>query len=486
MRAKSWVEQAAWAGLALAGGAAVAWLDRTASEVQGTLLLLMLLDFALMLPGRAKVTVVAIASVIPLNVAFVASAQGWNPAALFILVPALIAAAGGRLAGALLDVAAAQLTPRERRPDVPWYDRPLDQRVVLGVGLTVLAMLGTPMVVAMLAARRANAPLWVAIVWQIVTLLGWLGLAPILLRERDAMRSAKSAMSPSAADLGVHVAVVVVLAVVHAALIASIGRLLLAPRGGLSTWPGLLAGALVTYLPLDLLAYVTIIVLGFASDVSAHRRLATEREAALRAEATESRLAALRARLNPHFLFNALGGVRTLAASGDVERSNQMLAGITALLRYVLDDRHPTVALADELGFARDYLAVQQARFGDRLRFDIDADPGAERAAVPQLVLQPVVENAVEHGIQQRLEGGAIRIHARRLDDRVEIVVENDGPPPTGESPAHGIGLTSTRARLEGLYGSAGELRFEAHGEGQGRGARVVIRLPFQDVTSSQ
>ena len=485
MRTRSWWEQAVWAGLAISGGAVVAYLDRTTNEGQGTLLLLMVLAFALTLPGRAPVLLVAIASVLPLNVGFLLSAHAWSPAFLFILVPVLIAAAGGQWAGRLLDFAAAQLTPAERSTGLPWYSRPLEQRFLLGAAFVTLAAMGLPMIDTALTAGHATAPTWVAMVWEIMTLLGWIGVAPIVLRERAAMRSAFEArLSLSASDVGMHATVVIALATVHAVAVVTVGQLLLlAPRGDLSRWPALVWAAFTVYLPLDLLAYLTILALGFASDVTANRRQMLAREAALRTEAAESRLDALRARLNPHFLFNALSGVRVLADSGNIERSNEMLAGITKLLRYVLDEHRQTVSLEEELGFARDYLMVQQARFGDRLRFEIVAADSVERAAVPQLLLQPIIENAVEHGVQQLIEGGTVRVRATRRGDRLEIVVENDGPAVSPEGGAHGIGLTSTRERMERLYGSGAELRLESID--QHRGTRVVIRLPFTALSPS-
>jgi hypothetical protein len=484
MRTRSLPELATWAALTVAGGTTVALFDRTTSEVQGTLLLLMLLDFGLTLPGRAPVVLVAVASVVPMYVSFVVSAHSWNPAMLFLLVPALIAAGGGQLAGRLLDIAAARLEPSERRIDLPWYRRPLDRRVLLGVALAALAAVGVPLIQGVLASGQARAPLWIAMVWQIITLLGWIGLTPLILEQRSAMGVAGSpALSPSVSDVGVHAAAVGALAVVHAITVASIGRLLLIPKIPLyPEWHDLVYAAFTMYLPLDLLAYLTIVSLGHASDVAANRRQAVMREAALRGEMVASRLVALRARLNPHFLFNALSGVRVLAAGGKFEQAGAMISGLTDLLRYVLDERRATVPLDEELEFVRAYLTVQQARFGDRLRFAIDRDPSLAHVAIPQLLLQPLVENAVEHGVEKTLDGGWVRIRARQVTDRVRLVIENDGPPADRSAP-EGIGLTSTRERLERLYGSSAALRLEPLDHG--RGTRIVIEVPLSETAST-
>jgi len=481
MRTRSWPELVTWATLTAVGGTGVALFDRTVSEVQGTVLLLMVLDFGLTLPGRAPLVLVAVASVLPLYVSFFVSAHFWNPAMLFLLVPALIAAGGGQLAGRLLDIAATRLEPSERRAELPWYRRPLDQRVLLAVALFALAAGGVALVQAALASSGARAPLWIAVVWQIMTLLGWIGLTPLILEQRRAMRAAgPAALSPSVADVGVHALAVVALAVVHAIAVVSIGRLLLIPKvPPYSDWHDLVYAAFIIYLPLDLLAYLTIVTLGFASDVAANRRQAVAREAAFRSEMVESRLGALRARLNPHFLFNALSGVRVLAVGGKAEQAGAMVSGLTDLLRYVLDERRTLVPLDEELEFMRAYLTVQQARFGDRLRFEIDREPSLARVAIPQLLLQPIVENAVEHGVEKSLKGGSVHIRAQRVTDRLRLVIENDGP--TAEpSAAEGIGLTSTRERLERLYGSSAALRLEPLEEG--RGTRVMIELPLSEI----
>ena len=484
MRTRSFPELATWAALSAAGGTAVALFDRRASETQSTLLLLMLLDFGMTLPGRAPVALVAVASLVPLYISFVVSAHSWNPAMLFLLVPASIAAGGGQLAGRLLDIAAARLEPSERRANLPWYRRPLDRRVLLGVALSALAAVGVPLIQAVLAAGHARAPLWIAMVWQIMTLLGWIGLTPLILEQRSAVGAdGASELSLSVADVGVHALVVGALAVVHAIAVASIGRLLLIPNVPLyPEWHDLVYAAFTMYLPLDLLAYLTIVSLGHASDIAANRRQVVMQKAALRGEMVESRLGALRARLNPHFLFNALSGVRALVAGGKFEQAGAMISGLTDLLRYVLDERRATVPLDEELEFARAYLAVQQARFGDRLRFEIDRDPSLAHAAIPQLLLQPLVENAVEHGVEKMLEGGWVRIRARQVADRVRLVIENDGPTMAVSTP-EGIGLTSTRERLERLYGTSAALRLEPLE--QVRGTRVMIEVPLYEIAST-
>jgi sensor histidine kinase YesM len=195
----------------------------------------------------------------------------------------------------------------------------------------------------------------------------------------------------------------------------------------------------------------------------------------------DRRLDALRARLNPHFLFNALNSADVLARAGKAAETGRMLAGLTALLRYVLDERRATVPLGDELAFARQYLDVQEIRLGERLRYAVEVPPALERdAEVPQLLLQPIVENAVEHGIGRTLEGGLVRIAAARDGDWLRLTVEDEGPGPAAsatDAPA-GIGLASTRERLAHLFDGRATLTLEPRAD---RGTRVIICIPYQE-----
>jgi LytS/YehU family sensor histidine kinase len=319
-------------------------------------------------------------------------------------------------------------------------------------------------------------------VWQIMTLLGWIGFTPLILRARgssDATDRVQSGLTPSGALK--HVVVLAALVTIHAIAVVTISGALFIPL--VPSWNALVLAALVTYLPLDVLAYVTILALGYVSDTERHRREAARRETALRAESLDSRMSALRARLNPHFLFNALNSVDVLARAGKTAQMSNVLDGLTSLLRYVLDERRPNVALREEFDFVRRYFDVQQVRFGDRLHCAVVAPPAIDGAAVPQLLLQPIVENAVEHGIAQTLDGGTVRVEARRDGDVLELTVDDDGPGITGEPSTRGMGLSSTRERLTRLFGGRASLRVESRAPA--RGTRVVIRLPYETDVSA-
>ena len=478
---RSGSETATWLGIALAGGAAVGWLDSGAREVQGPVLLLMLLNFALTLPGRAPVLFTAVASAAGLPLVSALRLHALNAGMLIAIVPALIAGGGGALVGRFLDVATSRLA-KSAAPsaEVPWHERPLPLRFVLGSALVGLSIAGTWSVHTALVALGHPVPEFVAMVWETMTLVGWTAVAPIILRDRArASEPASPGLTP--ADAGLHLAIVLALCVMHAALITTATAVLLIPvRPG---WPEMARAAFESYLPLDAAAYLAILAIGRASDAERHRRAAADREASLRTEAAENRLGALRSQLNPHFLFNALNSVDVLARSGRGEETSRLVGGITSLLRYVLDERRAAVPLSEEFDFVRQYLAVQRARFGDRLDPRIHVAPDVESVLVPQLLLQPIVENAVEHGIARTLEGGSVSVTAAREGGALRLIVENDGPADSPVSPANsagGLGLANTRERLARLYGTSASVSIDARTVPR-QGTRVVLRLPIAE-----
>jgi len=473
-------ELSVWAILAFAGGCFASWTDAGANEVQGAMLVVMLAAFALTLPGRAPALLVAVAATIAFPIVHALQAHELDLKYLILIIPTSIAALGGRLAGTLLDTATSRLAEVEATPSAPWTSRPLSKRFVLAVGLVTIAVAGLPAVSTSLGALRHPASAWLAMVWQVMTLLGWIGFTPLILRER-ATSNATANVEDGLTAFGAlrHAAAVAVLTVTHALAVVSISALLFIPM--VPSWGALVRAAFFAYLPLDLLAYLTILSLGYVSDTERHRRETARREAALRAETLDSRMSALRARLNPHFLFNALNSVDVLARAGKADGMSKVLGGLTGLLRYVLDERRPNVPLRDELEFVRQYFEVQQARFGDRLRYSIIARPGVDDALIPQLILQPIIENAVEHGIARTLDGGAVRVEAVRQADVLDVTVEDDGAGVPTEPSTQGIGLSSTRERLARLFGDRASVSVESRAES--RGTRVVVRIPLDAQT---
>ena len=203
----------------------------------------------------------------------------------------------------------------------------------------------------------------------------------------------------------------------------------------------------------------------------------------LEAELVEARLTALSGQLHPHFLFNALHSVGGLIRSAAPGRALTALTQIGDLLRTSLDaGGEQFVPLGREFELLRRYLDVEALRLGEKLRVEFAVDPALEECEVPAFITQPLVENAVKHGVAQRPEGGRVAITGRAVEGEIlEISIENDGPAPP-DTPDEGIGLAHVRTRLETLFEGAGSLTLEALSEGEG--ARAVLRLPLDDVAS--
>ncbi len=196
---------------------------------------------------------------------------------------------------------------------------------------------------------------------------------------------------------------------------------------------------------------------------------------------TSARLHALQMQLNPHFLFNALNGIATLMYR-DVDRADAMLMKLAGLLRHVVDRGHETrVSLRDELGFLDRYLALEQMRFGDRVQVRRELEPGTLEAMVPNLLLQPLVENAIQHGLEPLADGGTVTLRsARATDGRLCLEVRDDGCGlPPGVSAEGGVGTANVRLRLRQLYGAAGTIDFRAPPDGS-RGLWVIVHLPWE------
>jgi signal transduction histidine kinase len=201
----------------------------------------------------------------------------------------------------------------------------------------------------------------------------------------------------------------------------------------------------------------------------------------LQARLAEAELAALKMQLQPHFLFNTLNAISVLMTE-DVDKANQMLVRLSELLRITLDGSgRQQVPLKQELEFLERYLDIERIRFADRLEVNLDVEPATLDAHVPNLILQPLVENAIRHSIAPREKGGQLDIRARHRDGKLELEIHDDGDglPGRSASSAHrnGIGLANCQARLTQLYGS--EHGF-ALGPSPDGGFSVTLTLPFQ------
>jgi two-component system, LytTR family, sensor kinase len=246
------------------------------------------------------------------------------------------------------------------------------------------------------------------------------------------------------------------------------------------------------WLPMGALVWGAIIAAGAALDYARRLKERELRDAELREQLARAELATLRARLHPHFLFNALHSIGALVRGGENGVAVRVVAELSELLRDAISrDAPDMVRLRDELSFVRRYLDIEAVRFADRLRVEWDVQPGVDDAVVPSLVVQPLVENAMRHAVAASWNAGRLRISARRDGGALAIDVSDDGPgivtgnvtgaaaPPPGSatSPRVGVGLADTRARLTRLYGADCSLTLAAGTLGA---ATASLRVPYR------
>jgi two-component system sensor histidine kinase AlgZ len=205
-----------------------------------------------------------------------------------------------------------------------------------------------------------------------------------------------------------------------------------------------------------------------------HSRQADRRALELRVFAREAELKSLRAQLDPHFLFNSLNSVAALIGS-DAQAARRMCFLMAGFFRKSLGlGRETSIALAEEISLAETFLAIEEVRFGERLRTRFDVAQDTLTLAVPPLVLQPLVENAVHHGVAHLVDGGEVTVHARRRDGLLELAVENPCDPDRPQSRGAGVGLSNVRSRIETLFGHRASVDVDASPEF----FRVSILLP--------
>jgi signal transduction histidine kinase len=240
---------------------------------------------------------------------------------------------------------------------------------------------------------------------------------------------------------------------------------------------------------LDALAYLGLLALAHAAVFYRRSRERGQQAALLSSRLSQARLRALQAQLQPHFLFNALNGIATLVGQ-DPAAAHEMLVSLSELLRLGLDQsERQQIPLREEIEFLDRYVEIQQMRFGERLRVERQFEPAALDCVVPALLLQPLVENAIQHGIEPSPDAGLVRIRAACSGGQLILSVEDNGaglPAPQGGGawPLQlGVGLSNVRERLESLY--PGRHQFEVRARPEG-GVSACIRLPFQPANAGE
>jgi LytS/YehU family sensor histidine kinase len=241
--------------------------------------------------------------------------------------------------------------------------------------------------------------------------------------------------------------------------------------GGVVSW-------FLTSLPFGVAVYFAVLGVEHAVSYFVEARERETQAARLESQLAEARLGALRMQLQPHFLFNSLNAITVIVRDRDTATATRMLEQLGEMLRRVMRaDRPQEIRLEDELDFVRQYLGIEQVRFSDRLRPEFVVDPAVLGAAVPEFLLQPLVENALRHGLSKRVTATLLRVEARREGDDLVLSVIDDGPGPV--EAGEGVGLGTTRERLATLYGSRGRLELVQNPDG---GARVTVRLPYREL----
>jgi two-component system, LytTR family, sensor kinase len=349
--------------------------------------------------------------------------------------------------------------PMQRR--FPWW-------LLVGVWILPGLVNATQMYVAFntddYAISFLTAALWVVPAWQVYTLL----TPPIVwLARRLPFERAR--------NLVVHVVAAIVASVLFNAAWLSCGVLVGVKSFGDPM--GTIASLTLRQSIVTVLAYGLIVA---ATWVREHQRTSREgalAQAELAAQLAEAQLDALRMQLHPHFLFNTLNAVAVLMRKHDLDRATRMLNGLSDLLRIALDNVGlQLVPLREELGFIDRYIEIEQIRFGDRVRVLRSIAPDVLDARIPNLLLQPLVENALKHGLEPLPHGGQLELNARRHAGRLRIEIRDDGAGLNGTR-ARGIGLKNVRARLERLYQSDQSFTLEPASPG----VRAVVEIPYQE-----
>jgi signal transduction histidine kinase len=344
---------------------------------------------------------------------------------------------------------------------------------VLAFGFWTLLALSYALSGGLSAISEGNSPNWSrALVWNLGNFWLWMALVPLVgwLGRQGAGEGWRRFCL-------VHVPAALVVAVAQLLLHLAVFWWLCGPgRMPVQTFGQYVHMEFAYSYHLAVLTYwiVLVVLLGMES----RRRLRDERlrNARLETQLAQSQLQALRMQLQPHFLFNTLNAISALALA-DPLQARLMIARLSDFLRLTLEERHaPQVPLSRELEFLACYLGIQQVRFQDRLSTELDVDDDTLAAAVPNLILQPLVENALRHGLQDKPGAGVLRISTRRDGDHLQLRVDDDGLglPPAGT--LEGIGLGNTRSRLQMLFGDAAWLELSAI---PGGGTRAEVRLPY-------
>lgn len=350
--------------------------------------------------------------------------------------------------------------------------------VIVGVWAFLGLVYSAPIYLEVRSEGMGHA-FWRIFSWGILIWVAWAPLTPVMIWLARRYSLVEGRLKR---NIIFHIPAFVLLSALHSAAATAI-NLTIKPFDNMGDspmtfWPRFLS-RFQGSLGADLLVYGAVVGVCYAID---YYRKFREREyiaTQLEAQLAQAQLDSLRMQLHPHFLFNTLNGIVGLVRDNKNEAAVNMLVGLSDLLRHALQhsDRQE-VELREELSFIKIYLNIQQMRFSDRMQIDFDVEPATTRLMVPNLILQPLVENALRHGIGQRTDAGSIQIKALRQGETLVLTVSDNG----GGLPGHwqlktssGIGLANTAARLQQLYGE--NHRFDIHNRDES-GVEVEVVVP--------
>jgi LytS/YehU family sensor histidine kinase len=243
------------------------------------------------------------------------------------------------------------------------------------------------------------------------------------------------------------------------------------------TWSTTLLWQVLTFL----IAYALILTVTYLVDATENIARQRTETARLNEELSKAQLAALRGQLEPHFMYNTLNSIAGLVRDQQVEPAVSMIVGLSEFLRRASEDSHRSqVSLAEEVEYLQRYLEIQQIRFGRRLQASVEIPQALHRAQVPNLLLQPLVENAIKHGIAKRIAGGMLRVAGSVSGRTLSLSVYNDGhaSPADWQTTPTGVGISNLRTRLQILYGGNAALELKCVEAG---GVEVLVTLPFTE-----
>ena len=330
-------------------------------------------------------------------------------------------------------------------------------------------------------AEGMGHPAWRVFSWGILRWLAWAPLTPAMvwLARRFSLVGGEWKK-----HLFIHLPAFILISMVHSAAATAV-ILIIDPFESMrenptTFWPSFLARIPGSFGP-DLLVYGGVIGICYALD---YYRKYREREVLatkLEAQLAQAQLDSLRMQLHPHFLFNTLNSIVGLVRDNKNQTAVSMLVGLSDLLRHTLDhSARQEVELREELAFIKLYLGIQEMRFSDRLRFELDVDPATARALVPNLILQPLTENALRHGIARIVDAGVVGIRSSVHDGNLRLTVYDNGaglPDDWQMKGSTGIGLANTVARLQQLFDDNHQIDIRNR---DGGGVEVVITMPLR------